>query len=52
MRKESEYDKIVRQNKESQPDKCNGCRHEHTNGCYPCMPRNRICDNCPYQEKK
>lgn len=46
--KESEYDEIVRRNKAMQPAKCNGCRYEGTNGCRPCMPRNRICDNCPY----
>ena len=47
-----EYDKIVANNKANQPKKCNGCRYEHTNGSYPCMPRNRICDKCPYQEFK
>ncbi len=42
------YNKIVEENKRRQPDKCTGCHYEATNGSRPCMPRNRICDHCPY----
>lgn len=37
------YEEIVKENKLRQPEKCNGCRYEETNGCRPGMPRNRVC---------
>ena len=42
----SDYNKIVAKNKQAQPEKCNGCRYEDTNGSHPGMSRNRICCGC------
>ncbi len=46
-----DYDRVVAANKARQPDKCNGCSREDTNGSLPCMPKDCVCCACDLHGK-